>query len=408
MQQHDSISAAGATFHQVLAREDWQNQTITHLNRLPAHPTFASWRDTDAARDNRPSASRRRLDGQWQFSLARSPFAVDARWLEDELPDSRSTPVPSNWQMEGYDAPIYTNVRYPIDTTPPRVPEENPTGCYSLTFSVDEGWQANGQTQIIFEGVNSAFHLWCNGEWVGYSQDSRLPAAFDLSPFLQPGDNRICVMVMRWSAGTWLEDQDMWRMSGIFRSVWLLNKPTLHLSDVQLTPQLDALYRDAELLVNLSVAAPVTQLEELTVKVELWDEDRLVASHRQSPGSPIIDERGNYAERAAIRLPVEKPALWSAETPNCYRAVVSLWRGDETIEAEAWDIGFRRVEIKNGLLLLNGKPLLIRGVNRHEHHHQRGQVVTEEDMVQDILLMKQNNFNAVRCSHYPNASRWYE
>ena len=197
-------------------------------------------------------------------------------------------------------------------------------------------------------------------------------------------------------------------MSGIFRSVWLLNKPTLHLSDVQLTPQLDALYRDAELLVNVSVAAPVAQLEELTVKVELWDEDRLVASHRQPPGSPIIDERGNYAERAAIRLPVEKPALWSAETPNCYRAVVSLWRGDETIEAEAWDIGFRRVEIKNGLLLLNGKPLLIRGVNRHEHHHQRGQVVTEEDMVQDILLMKQNNFNAVRCSHYPNAPRWYE
>lgn len=197
-------------------------------------------------------------------------------------------------------------------------------------------------------------------------------------------------------------------MSGIFRSVWLLNKPTLHLSDVQLTPQLDALYRDAELLVNVSVAAPVAQLEELTVKVELWDEDRLVASHRQPPGSPIIDERGNYAERAAIRLPVEKPALWSAETPNCYRAVVSLWRGDETIEAEARDIGFRRVEIKNGLLLLNGKPLLIRGVNRHEHHHQRGQVVTEEDMVQDILLMKQNNFNAVRCSHYPNAPRWYE
>ncbi|WP_337065416.1 beta-galactosidase [Klebsiella oxytoca] len=408
MQQHHSISAAAATFHQILAREDWQNQTITHLNRLPAHPTFASWRDTDAARNNQPSAFRRRLDGQWQFSWARSPFDVDARWLEDDLPDSRSTPVPSNWQMQGYDAPIYTNVRYPIDTTPPRVPQENPTGCYSLTFRVDESWRADGQTQIIFDGVNSAFHLWCNGEWVGYSQDSRLPAAFDLSPYLQPGDNRICVMVMRWSAGTWLEDQDMWRMSGIFRSVWLLNKPTLHLCDVQLTPQLDALYRDAELLVNLSVAAPVALLEELTVKVELWDDDRLVASHQQSPGSPIIDERGNYAERAAIRLPVERPALWSAETPDCYRAVVSLWRGDEPIEAEAWDIGFRRVEIKNGLLLLNGKPLLIRGVNRHEHHHQRGQVVTEEDMVEDILLMKQNNFNAVRCSHYPNTPRWYE
>lgn len=408
MQQHDSISAAGPMFYEVLAREDWQNQTITHLNRLPAHPTFASWRNTDKARDNQPSASRRLLDGQWQFSYAHSPFDVDARWLEGDLPDSRTTPVPSNWQMEGYDAPIYTNVRYPIDTTPPRVPEENPTGCYSLTFSVEESWRAEGQTQIIFDGVNSAFHLWCNGEWVGYSQDSRLPAAFDLTPYLQAGDNRLCVMVMRWSAGTWLEDQDMWRMSGIFRSVWLLNKPTLHLCDVQLTPQLDALYRDAELLVNLSVAAPVAQLEELAVKVELWDDARLVASHQQLPGSPIIDERGNYAERAAIRLPVERPALWSAEAPNCYRAVVSLWRGDELIEAEAWDIGFRRVEIKNGLLLLNGKPLLIRGVNRHEHHHQRGQVVTEEDMVQDILLMKQNNFNAARCSHYPNAPRWYE
>lgn len=408
MQQQDSISAAGATFQQVLAREDWQNQTITHLNRLPAHPTFASWRDTGAARENRPSVNRRQLDGQWRFSYARSPFDVDARWLESDLPDSRSTPVPSNWQMEGYDAPVYTNVRYPIDTTPPRVPEENPTGCYSLMFSVDESWLADGQTQIIFDGVNSAFHLWCNGRWIGYSQDSRLPAAFDLTPYLQAGDNRLCVMVMRWSAGSWLEDQDMWRMSGIFRSVWLLNKPSLHLSDVQLTPQLDALYRDAELQVNLSVAAPVWRLEALAVKVELWDNERLVASHQQSPGTPVIDERGNYAERAAIRLPVERPALWSAETPNCYRAVVSLWHGEQLIEAEAWDIGFRRVEIKNGLLLLNGKPLLIRGVNRHEHHHQRGQVVREEDMLQDILLMKQNNFNAVRCSHYPNASRWYE
>lgn len=152
--------------------------------------------------------------------------------------------------MEGYDAPIYTNVRYPIDTTPPRVPEDNPTGCYSLHFTVEDTWRENGQTQIIFDGVNSAFHLWCNGVWVGYSQDSRLPAAFDLSPFLRPGDNRLCVMVMRWSAGSWLEDRDMWRMSGIFRSVWLLNKPQQRLCDVQLTPALDALYRDGTLQVG--------------------------------------------------------------------------------------------------------------------------------------------------------------
>ncbi|HCB0595774.1 TPA: beta-galactosidase [Klebsiella quasipneumoniae subsp. similipneumoniae] len=395
-------------FHAVLAREDWQNQTITHLNRLPAHPAFASWRDELAARDNRPSPRRRQLDGEWQFAYARSPFAVDAQWLTQDLPGSRGTPVPSNWQMEGYDAPIYTNVRYPIDTIPPRVPEDNPTGCYSLHVAIDDAWRTDGQTQIIFDGVNSAFHLWCNGAWVGYSQDSRLPAAFDLSPFLRPGDNRLCVMVMRWSAGSWLEDQDMWRMSGIFRSVWLLNKPHQRLCDVQLTPTLDALCRDGALQVQATVEATEAALAGLCVGVSLWRGEQPVAAHRQPLGTPAVDERGHYAERVDFSLAVAAPAHWSAETPNCYRAVVTLWRGDELLEAEAWDIGFRRIEIADGLLRLNGKPLLIRGVNRHEHHHLRGQVVSEADMVQDILLMKQNNFNAVRCSHYPNAPRWYE
>ncbi len=408
MQISDTGRSHTPDFHAVLAREDWQNQTITHLNRLPAHPVFASWRDELAARDNLPSSRRRQLDGEWQFSYARSPFAVDAQWLTQDLPDCRGTPVPSNWQMEGYDAPIYTNVRYPIDTTPPRVPEDNPTGCYSLHFTVEDTWRENGQTQIIFDGVNSAFHLWCNGVWVGYSQDSRLPAAFDLSPFLRPGDNRLCVMVMRWSAGSWLEDQDMWRMSGIFRSVWLLNKPQQRLCDVQLTPALDALYRDGTLQVQATVEATEAALAGLSVGVSLWRGEEQIAAGRQPLGTPTVDERGHYAERVDFSLAMATPAHWSAETPNCYRAVVTLWRGDELLEAEAWDIGFRRIEIADGLLRLNGKPLLIRGVNRHEHHHLRGQVVTEADMVQDILLMKQNNFNAVRCSHYPNAPRWYE
>ncbi len=153
MQISDTGRSHTPDFHAVLAREDWQNQTITHLNRLPAHPVFASWRDELAARDNLPSSRRRQLDGEWQFSYARSPFAVDAQWLTQDLPDCRGTPVPSNWQMEGYDAPIYTNVRYPIDTTPPRVPEDNPTGCYSLHFTVEDTWRENGQTQIIFDGV---------------------------------------------------------------------------------------------------------------------------------------------------------------------------------------------------------------------------------------------------------------
>lgn len=196
-------------------------------------------------------------------------------------------------------------------------------------------------------------------------------------------------------------------MSGIFRSVWLLHKPDAHLSDAQITPALDALYRDATLQVDVTIAAPAEQLAALAVEITLWDGETQVMQQRQRLGSPVIDERGSYAERASLLLPVQQPKQWSAELPHCYRVVAALWEGDRLLEAEAWDIGFRRVEIKNGLLLLNGKPLLIRGVNRHEHHHQRGQVVTEADMVQDIVLMKQHNFNAVRCSHYPNTPLWY-
>ena len=286
------------------------------------------------------------------------------------------------------------------------MPEDNPTGCYSLHFTVEDTWRENGQTQIIFDGVNSAFHLWCNGVWVGYSQDSRLPAAFDLSPFLRPGDNRLCVMVMRWSAGSWLEDRDMWRMSGIFRSVWLLNKPQQRLCDVQLTPALTPSIATA-LCRSATVEATEAALAGLSVGVSLWRGEEQIAAGRQ----PLGTRRWMSAattRNGSISPAMATPAHWSAETPNCYRAVVTLWRGDELLEAEAWDIGFRRIEIADGLLRLNGKPLLIRGVNRHEHHHLRGQVVTEADMVQDILLMKQNNFNAVRCSHYPNAPRWYE
>lgn len=149
MRHLDRPASSGLQFHDVLAREDWQNQTITHLNRLAAHPTFASWRDLGAARENQPSAQRRLLDGQWQFAYARSPFEVDASWLESDLAESRSTTVPSNWQMAGYDAPIYTNVRYPIETTPPRVPEENPTGCYSMTFSVEENWRTEVRRRLF-------------------------------------------------------------------------------------------------------------------------------------------------------------------------------------------------------------------------------------------------------------------
>ncbi|WP_337024710.1 MULTISPECIES: beta-galactosidase [unclassified Pantoea] len=392
----------------ILARRDWENPVITSLNRLDAHPPFSSWRDEVSARDDAPSPSRQLLNGQWSFSYFSQPEAVPQSWLLQDLPGAHSLSVPANWQLHGFDAPIYTNVQYPIPVNPPFVPKENPTGCYSLTFNVDESWLTQGQTRIVFDGVNSAFFLWCNGQWIGYSQDSRLPAEFDLSQALQRGQNRLAVMVLRWSDGSYLEDQDMWRMSGIFRDVSLLHKPSTQLADVQIETALSPEYIRGDLRVSVKINASERPLNQCRLRVSLWQDETCIGSEEQAPGSAVIDERGHYPERALLVLPIKNPLLWSAETPHLYRAVVTLLDDNgQVIEAEAYDVGFRRVSIENGQLCVNGKALLIRGVNRHEHHPENGQVVDEASMRRDIELMKRHNFNAVRCAHYPNHPLWY-
>ena len=395
------------TLSALLARRDWENPGVTQWNRLATHAPFHSWRDETFAREDKLSLSKRLLNGVWRFSFFPAPEQVPEAWITDDLADAVGMPVPSNWQMEGFDTPIYTNVTYPINVNPPYVPAENPTGCYSLTFEMNDAWLCSGQTRIIFDGVNSAFHLWCNGQWVGYSQDSRLPAEFDLSAVLRPGQNRLAVMVLRWCDGSYLEDQDMWRMSGIFRDVSLLHKPETRIADYQIVTDLNAECDRA--ILRVDVALEGSRYAECEVAFTLWRNGEACAQTTQQPGSAIVDERGSWAERLTVAIPVNAPALWSAETPECYRLTMSLRDAHgNVLETEACDVGFRRVEISNGLLKLNGKPLLIRGVNRHEHHPEKGQVMDEATMRRDIELMKQHNFNAVRCSHYPNAPRWYE
>jgi beta-galactosidase len=402
------MSLSAVSLSEILARRDWENPVITSLNRLDAHPPFASWRDEISARDDRPSPSRQLLNGQWSFSYFTQPEVVPQSWLLQDLPGAHALPVPANWQLHGFDAPIYTNVQYPIPVTPPLVPQQNPTGCYSLTFKVNASWLQQGQTRIIFDGVNSAFFLWCNGQWIGYSQDSRLPAEFDLTHALQPGQNRLAVMVLRWCDGSYLEDQDMWRMSGIFRDVSLLHKPETQLADVQIETALSPEYLRGDLRVSVKIHAGDRRPAQCRLRVSLWRGDSCIGEQEQALGSAIIDERGHYPERALLILPVNQPQLWSAETPHLYRAVVTLLdENGAVLEAEAYDVGFRRVSIEQGQLCLNGKPLLIRGVNRHEHHPENGQVVDEASMRRDIELMKRHNFNAVRCAHYPNHPLWY-
>ncbi|MCG7587330.1 glycoside hydrolase family 2 TIM barrel-domain containing protein, partial [Photobacterium sp. OFAV2-7] len=394
------------TFAEVLTRRDWENPQSVQVNRIAAHSPLFGFSSQDEAL-TKQSTQRVLLNGDWQFQLFAAPEEVPADFTETTLDASgwKMIPVPSNWQLLGFDKAIYANIKYPFDVNPPFVPNKNPTGCYRTSFVITAE-QLEQQNRIIFDGVNSAFYLWCNGRWVGYSQDSRLPAEFDLSPYLVEGSNTLAVMVLRWSDGSYLEDQDMWWLSGIFRDVTLLTKPVHQIKDVFITPNLDACYRDGWLDVKTRFAGP----ESYQVQIQLFDGHNAVSEPLTAKANDrVVDEKGGWSDVCFHRLDVRDPKKWSAEVPSLYRCVVSLLNENgDVVDIEAYDVGFRTVEIRGGQLRLNGQPLLIRGANRHEHHPEHGHVVTEADMIRDIKLMKQYNFNAVRTAHYPNHPRWYE
>ncbi len=396
----------------ILQRRDWETPLSLQINQEKAHSPLNGYKTVANAR-KKQDAQKQLLNGQWDFKLIAKPEDADDSLLGESVDDWQTINVPSNWQLHGFDKPIYCNVKYPFAVNPPFVPSDNPTGLYRTEFEITPA-QLSQRTHIIFEGVNSAFHLWCNGEWVGYSQDSRLPSEFDLSAFLITGKNRISAMVIRWSDGSYLEDQDMWWLSGIFRDVVLLTKPQTQIRDVFITPNLDACYRDATLNIKTAIhtcaTSELAHLKNHTITVQVFDGDLPICEPQtQSTNNKRIDEKGGWDDVVFHHVAIQNPRKWTAETPNLYRCVVSLQ--DDTgaiVDVEGYDIGFRKIEIITGQLCVNGKPLLIRGVNRHEHHPQNGHAVSQEDMVADIKLMKQNNFNAVRTAHYPNHPRWYE
>jgi len=409
------------TLAHIIQRRDWENPQSIQVNQLSAHSPLNSFASAQDAL-SKTSGNKRSLNGQWKFKLFDSPESVTEEVIcpkalnAEEQKTWSSIPVPSNWQLNGFDKPMYCNVKYPFDVNPPFVPSDNPTGCYRTAFDIRED-ELNKQTRVIFDGVNSAFYLWCNGQWVGYSQDSRLPAEFDLSPYLQVGKNSLAVMVLRWSDGSYLEDQDMWWLSGIFRDVSLLTKPKQHICDVFITPDLDACYRDGSLSITTRIVGhrvdgqTIEGQNKYTVQAQLFDHNhqavtKAVIAHTHDRE---IDEKGGWNDVCFHHISVNEPKQWSAELPYLYRCVVTLLNEQgQAVDIEAYDVGFRKVEMLNQQLCLNGQPLLIRGVNRHEHHPEHGHVVSDNDMINDIKLMKQNNFNAVRTAHYPNHPRWYE
>ncbi|SMB85790.1 beta-galactosidase [Pasteurella testudinis DSM 23072] len=398
-------------FSEILNAREWENQRVTSsLSRMAAHSPLHAYPDVQSAVGKMPSPNQQSLNGQWQFQLFAKPEDVPPDFMQPHFNAANwlTIAVPSNWQLQAEvaDNPIYTNVQYPFADNPPYVPQQNPTGCYRTSFVLTETWQQR-QVRIHFDGVNSAFHLWCNGRWVGYAQDSRVAAEFDLSDYLQTGENQLALMVLRWSDGAYLEDQDMWWLSGVFRDVTLLSKPHFHIADVEIQADLDAIYQNGLLTVKTRFNR---NHENAKVRLQLFDGEHCLLDMTDGVDQQAaIDEKGQYFDRIQQQATVAQVQSWSAEIPHLYRGVVSLLdQHGELLDCEAYDIGFRKVEIKRGQLLLNGKPLLIRGVNRHEHHPERGHAVTREDMLQDIILMKQHNFNAVRCAHYPNSPLWYE
>ena len=349
------------------------------------------------------------LNGIWKFAYVERVDDVPAGFYKEDYDDSGwdDIPVPSNWQVEGYGRPHYTNRPYPFPVDPPRVPDENPTGCYRRTFTIPQEW-AGRQVILRFDGVDSAFFVWVNGRQVGFSKGSRNTAEFDITPYVRTGRNTLAVQVMQWSDGSYLEDQDMWWLSGIFRDVSLVSEPQVHIYDHYIRTDLDETYTDAMLRVRATIRnASDTDARAYTLSWQLLD--RELAPVLVAPVQTQVSIPAGEEVLVDLDHPIADPHKWTAETPYLYTLVLKLTdAAGQDVHIGATRVGFRRVEIKGGRLCVNGVPIMIKGANRHEFHPDLGRAVPWETMVQDIILMKRSNINAVRTSHYPNNPRFYE
>jgi len=386
-------------------------------NKEPPHNTSIPYQDMNSALEGKFESSiyYKSLNGKWKFNWVKKPSERPKNFYKVNYDVSNwdEIIVPSNWQMHGYDIPIYTNIRYPYSISLENIPsidhENNPVGSYRLEFEVPNEFYQR-ETFIHFDGVNSAFYIWVNGNKVGYSQGSMTPAEFNITKFLQEGINILAVEVYRWSDGSYLEDQDMWRFSGIYREVYLYSTPKIHIRDFFVYCTLDENYENALLNIKIKLKN-YSNIEAKNYKVEIA---LLDAQKRYLGSSVLMKNYINIDHQNEKTLKFEKnvnnPRKWSAETPYLYNLVIKLKNpNDEIIEIESCKFGFRQIELKqDGGFYLNGKSIIFKGVNRHEHDPVHGRAIPYTRMIQDVILLKQNNINAVRTSHYPNHPKWYE
>jgi len=369
---------------------DYCKEQIVQKNRLPPR---AYWLPKECLS----------LNGQWDFNYASSPrlapqvagtILTPSTEASESLLDTnhewKKITVPGHWQLQGYGHPHYTNVVFPIPVCPPFVPSENPTGSYTKTFQVPSRWTEGSQLRLRFEGVDSAFQIWLNGVEIGYSQGSRNPAEFDITHAVNKDDGNILfVRVYQWSDGTYIEDQDQWWLSGMFRDVYLLCFPSSRIEDFEVVPHLDETYDDAE----LKISAKISSDTPCELKAELSYSGKALDSVKKKVSA---DQKEVF-----LSFDVACPHKWTAETPALYDLKLSLCSGDDIIQTIYQRVGFRKVELRGGLITVNGRRVLLRGVNRHDHHPRYGRAVPYDFMRKDLLLMKQHNVNALRTSHYP-------
>ncbi|WP_395406603.1 glycoside hydrolase family 2 TIM barrel-domain containing protein [Pseudoduganella sp. UC29_106] len=396
-----ALAAMLCCAHSAAQTPEWEQPEVVAVNRLPMKATFFNFESVDKAVAGELSASQyyRSLDGAWSFAY--SP-GVDARPIDFYKPGFdvsawKTIQVPGMIQAQGFGKPIFTNIKYPFPANEPFIPHEtNEVGSYRRDFEVPAGW--DGRDVFLHIGAaGAAYYVWVNGEKVGYSEDSKLPSEFDLTRFVRPGRNTIAIEVYRWADGSYLEDQDFWRLSGIERSVYVYAEPKARLRDFSVNALLDkATYRDGQFSLRADFAGQPAAGE---VVATLYDGDRSVLSTR----APIA------GAGAALQGVIRNVKPWSAETPNLYRLVLEYRGADgKLISATSKRIGFRTVEIADGEVRVNGKRVMIKGMNRHEHDPVTFRTLSMESMRKDIELMKQANINAVRTSHYPNDPRWYD
>ena len=392
--------------------DDWENPAVFEKGQNAPHAFHIPFSSKENALLNRPSKCEnyQLLNGIWKFWWVETPGQVpEDFWLPDfDVAEWAEITVPSNWQMEGFGHPKFRNVALSFENDPPNIPDYyNPVGCYKRKFELPREWEEK-EVMLRFEGIKSASYVWVNGKRVGYNQGGFEPAEYNITPFLVRGENDISVQVIRFSDGSYLENQDMWRLSGIFRDVKLYAQPKTFIHDHYVVTDLDEDYKDATFHVDLDLTNRLSEKVEVQLEIDVLDEERRsILAEGMVQKTTSVDSAGTT--KVKLSTEVVDPSLWSAEYPNLFTLLVVLKDVEgNTLEAFTQEIGFREVEYKDYILTVNGVPVKLNGVNSHMHHPRHGQAVPVETLRKDLVLMKQNNINCVRTCHYPPSPEYIE